>query len=238
MVNDINKENFFVDNKQRLLSGDNGTNIQFTKYEFNLFYYLLKRKGQVTCTDSIINEVWEYSKIGTYQPDSSNLIQLISKTRRQLKPIEKIVEIKSQRGVGYYLSIHNGYKFNNDEIKRDRITDTPEKSKLSKPNLFTKTRSIEKPIKINKFKLMIIGVIYLLVLSFIWMFLNKKVHYYPDLTLDKDKIILLSKKCNVSEKIIITNDKIKCDELHHFKFKSNKLYILSKSNGNVYATSK
>ena len=113
----MNKEIFWtIDKKKRSLYGENGIDIHFTKYEFNLFYYLIHSQGEVRSSDSIIDEVWGNTNEGNYRPDSSNLIQLISKTRRQLKPLEQIMEIKSQRGVGYYLTLSDGYEFNDGEI--------------------------------------------------------------------------------------------------------------------------
>lgn len=96
----------FYNSIRRIIYNNKGLNLVLTDFEFKLFYTLLCTNSTVS-TDNLISEIWGDS---SFKQDKSNLIQLVSKLRRILKPLSEI-SILSERGVGYRLSIEEHLKF-------------------------------------------------------------------------------------------------------------------------------
>lgn len=235
------KETFwFIDKKTRNLYGENGIHIHFTKYEFRLFYYLIKNYGEVHSNDSIIDEVWRNSKEGHYRPDSSNLIQLISKTRRLLKPLEKIIEIKSRRGVGYYLTLSDGYQFCNDEIIYVVNTIYDRDPESEKKYRFFQSRFLKELFTINEnrdFKARDLGFIFLLSIFFVGFMLSRNSTNYPKLPFEFNSVSLSVDECSIDANIIFASDELVCDDIDGFSFDKEGVYIVNKFEGNIYVTS-
>ncbi|NOI69392.1 helix-turn-helix domain-containing protein [Vibrio owensii] len=237
----MNKETFWtIDKKKRSLYGENGIDIHFTKYEFNLFYYLIHSQGEVRSSDSIIDEVWGNANEGNYRPDSSNLIQLISKTRRQLKPLEQIMEIKSQRGVGYYLTLNDGYDFNDDEITYAANSIYDRDPESEKKYRFFQSQFLKELFSINEnreFRVRDLGFVFLLSVFFVGIMLSRNALHYPKLPLEIDSSPLLLDRCNIDANVIFTSEEIACTEISNFDFDKKGSYIISKVKGDIYVAS-
>ncbi len=237
----MNKETFWkIDKKKRTLYGENGIDIHFTKYEFSLFYYLITSQGEVRSSDSIIDDVWGNASEGNYRPDSSNLIQLISKTRRQLKPLDQIMEIKSQRGIGYYLRLSDGYEFYNDEITYAANTIYDRDPESEKKYRFIQSQFIKEIFSINEnraFRMRDLGFVFLLSVFFVGIMLSRNAQHFPKLPLEIDSYPLLLDKCNIDANVIFTSEDIVCSELSSFSFDKEGAYIISKVKGAIYVAS-
>lgn len=77
----------------------NGTEINFTKKEFSLLYFLLKNKGKVCTRNEIIKEVWEIN----FETDSSSLDVYINFLRKKLESGNGENIIQTIRGIGYII---------------------------------------------------------------------------------------------------------------------------------------
>lgn len=235
----MNSEVFWtVDRKNRCIYGENGINVHLTKSEFELFYYLISSEGEVRSNDSIIDVVWSESE-GSRRPDSSNLIQLISKTRRQLKLLGNIIEIKSRRGVGYYISLTDGYTFDDNKIAYtadtiyDRDPDSEKKYRLFQTKFLNEVFSINEN---RDFRIRDLGFIFLLSMFIIGIILNRNISKYPQLPLVVDSNSLSIETCNIDAEIIFTNVDISCDDVYDFHFEKNNLYIINKIKDDFYVT--
>lgn len=77
----------------------NGTEINLTKKEFSLLYFLLKNKGKVCTRNEIIKEVWEIN----FETDSSSLDVYINFLRKKLESGNSENIIQTIRGIGYII---------------------------------------------------------------------------------------------------------------------------------------
>ncbi|MCK9425627.1 MAG: response regulator transcription factor [Ignavibacteriaceae bacterium] len=76
-----------------------GTEINLTKKEFSLLYFLLKNKGKVCTRNDIIKEVWEIN----FETDSSSLDVYINFLRKKLETGHNENMIQTIRGIGYII---------------------------------------------------------------------------------------------------------------------------------------
>ena len=76
-----------------------GTEINLTKKEFSLLYFLLKNKGKVCTRNEIIKEVWEIN----FETDSSSLDVYINFLRKKLESGNNENIIQTIRGIGYII---------------------------------------------------------------------------------------------------------------------------------------
>ncbi|MCK9209798.1 MAG: response regulator transcription factor [Ignavibacteriaceae bacterium] len=76
-----------------------GTEINLTKKEFSLLYFLLKNKGKVCTRNDIIKEVWEIN----FETDSSSLDVYINFLRKKLETKNGENIIQTIRGIGYII---------------------------------------------------------------------------------------------------------------------------------------
>lgn len=76
-----------------------GTEINLTKKEFSLLYFLLKNKGKVCTRNEIIKEVWEIN----FETDSSSLDVYINFLRKKLETKKSGNMIQTIRGIGYII---------------------------------------------------------------------------------------------------------------------------------------
>jgi len=76
-----------------------GVEINLTKKEFSLLYYLLKNKGKVCTRNDIIKEVWEIN----FETDSSSLDVYINFLRKKLESGNSENIIQTIRGIGYII---------------------------------------------------------------------------------------------------------------------------------------
>lgn len=76
-----------------------GNEINLTKKEFSLLYYLLKNKGKVCTRNDIIKEVWEIN----FETDSSSLDVYINFLRKKLETGNAENIIQTIRGIGYII---------------------------------------------------------------------------------------------------------------------------------------
>ncbi|MBU0278159.1 MULTISPECIES: response regulator YycF [unclassified Gemella] len=79
-----------------------GENIDLTRREFELFYYLFQHKGQVLTRENLLQTVWGYDYFGD--------VRTVDVTVRRLR--EKIeddsanpIYIATRRGVGYFMGV-------------------------------------------------------------------------------------------------------------------------------------
>ena len=237
----MNKEVFWtVDKHKRSLYGENGVDIHFTKYEFNLFYNLLNSHGEVCSSDSIIEEVWGSENEGNYRPDSSNLIQLISKTRRQLKPLSQIMEIKSQRGVGYYLTLRDSYEFNGNEITYSANTIYDRDPESEKRYRFFQYHFLKEVFSINEdreFRVRDLVFVFLISIFLVGMMLSRSSIDFPKLSSEYHLNPLQLDKCNINATEIFASEEIECNDISNFAFEKQSSYVISKVKGDVYVTS-
>lgn len=77
----------------------NGVEINLTKKEFSLFYFLLKNKGRVCTRNEIIKEVWEIN----FETDSSSLDVYINFLRKKIESGNSENIIQTIRGIGYII---------------------------------------------------------------------------------------------------------------------------------------
>ncbi len=77
----------------------NGIEINLTKKEFSLFYFLLKNKGRVCTRNEIIKEVWEIN----FETDSSSLDVYINFLRKKIESGNSENIIQTIRGIGYII---------------------------------------------------------------------------------------------------------------------------------------
>lgn len=74
-----------------------GVEINLTKKEFSLLYFLLKNKGKVCTRNEIIKEVWEIN----FETDTSSLDVYINFLRKKLESGNSENIIQTIRGIGY-----------------------------------------------------------------------------------------------------------------------------------------
>lgn len=101
---DINDDLEFGDvelnvNSCMLRCKTNGQSVRLKEKEFHIMRYLLMNKGQIVERESLAMKIWNYDSEAEY----NNVEVYISFTRKKLKFIESLVEIKSVRGIGYEL---------------------------------------------------------------------------------------------------------------------------------------
>lgn len=237
----MNKQVFWkLDKSHRRLYGENGIEIHFTKYEFNLFFYLLTQQQQVCSSSSIIEQVWADSPKGSYAADSSNLIQLISKIRRRLKPLKKIMEIKSQRGVGYFLSMTEGYMFNDDEISYTPLTIYDRDSETEKKFRFYQNQILKQLFSLNQdrqFKMRDFGFVLLISAFFGAILLLRQPSGLPESPLNMTNSSLHVEDCGVPSELLFTLENLTCSDISDFDFEQGHSYIISKAAGNIYVSS-
>lgn len=240
MVYLMSKEIFWtIDKNKRSLYSEAGIDIHFTKYEFDLFYYLINCRGEVRSSDSIIDAVWGGSE-GTYRPDTSNVIQLISKTRRQLKPLEQIMEIKSQRGVGYNFTLIDGYEFDDDKITYMANTIYDREPKYERKYRFFECQFLKEVLSFNEdreFKIRDLWFIFLISVSFVGLMLSRNAFYFPKFPLEIGSSVLKLDKCDIDAKVIFIDGDVACTEILNFDIDKDGSYIISKVDGDIYVTS-
>lgn len=75
-----------------------GTNLSFTRKEFELLAYLVKNKGIVLSRDQLLNKVWDYDFAGDTRIVDVHISRLREKIEANTK---KPVYIKTIHGLGY-----------------------------------------------------------------------------------------------------------------------------------------
>lgn len=82
----------------------NEQEIDFTRKEFELLLFLIKRKGDILSRELLLKEVWDYDFVG----DTRIVDVHISRLREKIEKDSKNPEyIKTIRGLGYKMENHN-----------------------------------------------------------------------------------------------------------------------------------
>lgn len=93
----LHLKNLTIDISKRVVKVDDDE-IELTKREFDLLYYLVKNKNIVITRDQILNNVWGYDYIG-----ETNVVDVyIRYIRTKIDDKYNIKYIHTIRGVGYY----------------------------------------------------------------------------------------------------------------------------------------
>nr|WP_063667918.1 helix-turn-helix domain-containing protein [Aliivibrio fischeri] len=190
-------------------------NVYLTKYEFKLFICLLNSPGVNQTNEVLINTIWNESG-----KDNSNLIQLISKTRRHLKPLEHVFKIKSQRGKGYTIVVNNNYNFIGDCFRANEVKQDDDKE----------TFTLDITDKIFSKELVLSLLISLVVSLYI---LNRTL-FFPDINAINDRFIRMN--C-YKDKVIKSTYMFDCDK-SGIDFSKNKNYVLSTFDEKIVYTEK
>lgn len=190
-------------------------NVYLTKYEFKLFICLLNSPGVNQTNEVLINTIWNESG-----KDNSNLIQLISKTRRHLKPLEHVFKIKSQRGKGYTIVVNNNYNFIGDCFRANEVKQDDDKE----------TFTLDITDKIFSKELVLSLLISLVVSLYI---LNRTL-FFPDINTINDRFIRMN--C-YKDKVIKSTYMFDCDK-SGIDFSKNKNYVLSTFDEKIVYTEK
>ncbi|MBP3139408.1 helix-turn-helix domain-containing protein [Aliivibrio fischeri] len=190
-------------------------NVYLTKYEFKLFICLLNSPGVNQTNEVLINTIWNESG-----KDNSNLIQLISKTRRHLKPLEHVFKIKSQRGKGYTIVVNNNYNFIDDCFRANEVKQDDDKE----------TFTLDITDKIFSKELVLSLLISLVVSLYI---LNRTL-FFPDINSINDRFIRMN--C-YKDKVIKSTYMFDCDK-SGIDFSKNKNYVLSTFDEKIVYTEK
>ncbi|WP_336504572.1 helix-turn-helix domain-containing protein [Aliivibrio fischeri] len=210
-----NNIDVFVNRKERLLTDNMSLNVYLTKYEFKLFICLLELPGVNQANDDLINRIWNDDK-----KDNSNLIQLISKTRRHLKPLEHVFKIKSQRGEGYSLEINRNYTFVDHWFKSSEMKSEKEVNTFI---LDLNDRVSNKEI-----------VLLLLVSIMISIYVLNRTMFFPDFKTISDDFVKLN--CS-GDSVILSTTKLDCSTIKE-NFSKSKSYVLSTFDEKVVYTEK
>ena len=76
----------------------NGTDIPFSKCEYDILLLLAQNRGKIVTKSTIFDKVWDYS----CEADENTLNVHMSRIRKKLKDIDPVAEyIETVRGVGY-----------------------------------------------------------------------------------------------------------------------------------------
>ncbi|OCH24628.1 hypothetical protein A6E12_17265 [Aliivibrio fischeri] len=190
-------------------------NVYLTKYEFKLFICLLELPGVNQTNDDLISRIWNDDK-----KDNSNLIQLISKTRRHLKPLEHVFKIKSQRGEGYSIEINQNYTFVDNWFKSSEIKSEKEVNTF----IFDFNNKV-----FNK------EIVLLLLISvMISIYVVNTTVFFPKFKTMSDNFVKLS--CS-DDNIILSTTKLDCSMIKE-NFSKSKSYVLSTFDEKVVYTEK
>ncbi|WP_394135391.1 helix-turn-helix domain-containing protein [Aliivibrio fischeri] len=179
-------------------------NVYLTKYEFKLFICLLDLPGINQANDDLIRKIWNDDK-----KDNSNLIQLISKTRRHLKPLEHVFKIKSKRGEGYTIEINRNYTFIDDWFKSGEI----------KSDKDVNSFMLDFTDKVSNKELVLL----LLISVMISIYVMNRTMFFPDFKTISDDFIKLS--C-FKEGNVLSKNKFDCSKVK-VNFSKSKSYVLS-----------
>ncbi|GGK32001.1 winged helix-turn-helix domain-containing protein [Aliivibrio fischeri] len=211
----MNNIDVHVNKKERLLTDNMSLNVYLTKYEFKLFICLLELPGVNQANDDLISRIWNDDK-----KDNSNLIQLISKTRRHLKQLEHVFKIKSQRGEGYSIEINQNYTFVDNWFKSSEIKSEKEVNTF----IFDfNDKVFNKEI-----------VLLLLISVMISIYLVNRTVFFPNFKTMNDNFVKLS--CS-DDNIILSTTKLDCSTIKD-NFSKSKSYVLSTFDEKVVYTEK
>ncbi|MBF0846277.1 winged helix-turn-helix domain-containing protein, partial [Streptococcus danieliae] len=78
----------------------NGEEIELTRREFELFYYLFQHQGQVMTRENLLQTVWGYDYFGDLRTVDVTIRRLREKIEDDSSNPKYIV---TRRGVGYYI---------------------------------------------------------------------------------------------------------------------------------------
>ena len=93
----LNLKNLVIDSAKRIVKVDD-EEVELTKREFELLFYLVKNKNIVITRDQILNNVWGYDYIG-----ETNVVDVyIRYLRTKLDDKYNVKFIHTIRGVGYF----------------------------------------------------------------------------------------------------------------------------------------
>ncbi|WP_236782785.1 helix-turn-helix domain-containing protein [Aliivibrio fischeri] len=190
-------------------------NVYLTKYEFKLFICLLKSPGVNQTNEILINTIWNDSG-----KDNSNLIQLISKTRRHLKPLEHVFKIKSQRGKGYSIVVNNNYNFIDDCFRTNEVKQNDNKETFI---LDITDKMFNKELVLS-----------LLISIVVSLYMSNRTLFFPDINAINDRFIMMN--C-YKDKMIKSTYKLDCDK-SEIDFSKSKSYVLSTFDEKIVYTEK
>ncbi|MUL03395.1 helix-turn-helix domain-containing protein [Aliivibrio fischeri] len=211
----MNNIDVYVNKKERLLTDNMSLNVYLTKYEFKLFICLLKSPGVNQKNEVLISTIWNENG-----KDNSNLIQLISKTRRHLKPLEHVFKIKSQRGEGYSIVVNNNYNFIEDCFRANEV----------KQDDYKETFTLDITGKMFSKEL----VLSLLISIIVSLYMSNRTLFFPDINTINDRFIGMN--C-YKDKIIKSTYKFDCEKSGIDFSKSNN-YVLSTFDEKIVYTEK
>lgn len=211
----MNNIDVYVNKKERLLTDNMSLNVYLTKYEFKLFICLLKSPGVNQANELLINTIWNDNG-----KDNSNLIQLISKTRRHLKPLEHVFKIKSQRGKGYSIVVNKNYNFINDCFRANEVKREDNKEIFT---LDITDKMFSKELVLS-----------LLISIIISLYMSNRTLFFPDINTIDDRFIEMD--C-YKDKIIKSTYNLDCDK-SGIDFSKSKNYVLSTFDEKVVYTEK
>lgn len=211
----MNNIDVYVNKKERLLTDDMSLNVYLTKYEFKLFICLLNSPGVNQTNEVLINTIWNDNG-----KDSSNLIQLISKTRRHLKPLEHVFKIKSQRGEGYSIVVNNNYNFINNCFRANEVEYSDNKETLT---LDITDKMFSKELVLS-----------LLISIIVSLYMSNRTLFFPDINTINDRFIGMN--C-YKDKMIKSTYKFDCEK-SGIDFSKSKNYVLSTFDEKIVYTEK
>ena len=84
------------------LSGPGGS-CKLAGKEFQMMEMLMRNPRQLISTEFFMDRIWGYDS----EAELNNVWVYISMLRKKLKAIDADIEIKAQRGLGYYLEVHS-----------------------------------------------------------------------------------------------------------------------------------
>ena len=94
----INCENFILNLSKSTIEKD-GKEIELTKNEFKILYYLVQKRGQIVSREDIMNYLWDSEMF----VDDNTLTVNITRLRNKLEEVQLKDILETRRGQGYIL---------------------------------------------------------------------------------------------------------------------------------------
>lgn len=91
---------FELDNLKGKVTGENGSEVELTKNEYQILSILVKKKGEIVSRDEIINYLWDNQSF----VDDNTLTVNMTRLKGKLEQIGIVDVITTRRGMGYILN--------------------------------------------------------------------------------------------------------------------------------------
>ena len=96
--NKLNCKDFILNMSKSTIEKD-GKEIELTKNEFKIIYYLVKKRGQIVSREDIMNYLWDSEMF----VDDNTLTVNITRLRNKLEEVQLKDILETRRGQGYIL---------------------------------------------------------------------------------------------------------------------------------------